>query len=366
MSESTYPPFLSPATAGTVVPSDSLRAATANVPLYSSSAVALATFLGTPAAGTLLMAVNYRRTGRTGSAVTAFSLGLLISAVAVGLGYVAPQNFTVSLGVALLALTRYLAEKLQGRLVAEHLSRGGKMGSRWVAAGIGVAFLCLILGAVVLPVYVHGNSKVMIGTKDEVFYRGTATKADAQSLGNALKAGGYFKDHGSSVFIEKGKDGTTISLVLQQGRWDDPGMLAEEEEAMREIADSVGGLPMRVKLIDSREAVHKEGVVGRASVDDKDEVFYFGQATLADGLALCRALAKQEYFSGRGASVMLSKDSDGTVISFVVSDGFWDDEKHVEGFESIVRAVAPSVGGLPVKMRLVSTALDDKKDVVIQ
>jgi hypothetical protein len=32
----------------------------------------------------------------------------------------------------------------------------------------------------------------------------------------------------------------------------------------------------------------------------------------------------------------------------------------------VVRAVAPSVGGLPIKLRLVTTALDDKKDVVVQ
>ena len=253
--------------------------------------------------------------------------------------------------------TRLVATKLQGEAVARHVSQGGRLGSKWVAFGVGMAFLCVIFAVVFTTVYVGTtHNKVVVGTKDEVYFRGSATKQEAQSLGDALKKGGYFK----------GKDGTSISLVLREGAWDEPGMLATEEEAMREVADSVGGLPIHVKLMNSMEQVKKEGVVGRASVDGKDEVFYFGQATEAEGLALCRSLTTEQYFSGRGASVMFSKDSDGAVMSFVVADGFWEDASHVAGFEAVVRAVAPSMGGLPIKLRLVTTALDDKKDVVVQ
>jgi hypothetical protein len=367
MSDSVFQPYPPQSPAIAVMAERDSRAAAGSVVLYNSASVAVATFLGAPAAGSLLMAINYRRMGKTGSAITAFGIGVVVTALAVGLGYAVPQGVTVPLGLGLLFATRVTAEKMQGASIAQHVSLGGKLGSKWVAAGIGAVFLCLILGAVFLPIYTSStHNKVIVGTKDEVFYRGTATQREAQSLGNALKAGGYFKDRGTSVFLEKGKEGTAISLVLKEGRWDDAGILATEEEAMREVADSVGGLPIHVRLIDSLEAVHKQGVVGRASADGKDEVFYFGQATEADGLALCRALNTEQYFAGRGASVMLSKDSDGTVMSFVVSDGFWNEEKHVAGFESVVRSVAPSVGGLPVKMRLVNTALDDKKDVVVQ
>jgi hypothetical protein len=349
------------------MPSPMTQTMSGNVALYNSSAVTLATFFGTPAAGSVLMAINYQRLGEKANAVLAVVLGFLVTGLALGFGYVLPNGVGYPLGLGLLVGMRLVATKLQGEAVARHVSQGGRLGSKWVAFGVGMAFLCVIFAVVFTTVYVGTtHNKVVVGTKDEVYFRGSATKQEAQSLGDALKKGGYFKDRGTTVFLEKGKDGTSISLVLREGAWDEPGMLATEEEAMREVADSVGGLPIHVKLMNSMEQVKKEGVVGRASVDGKDEVFYFGQATEAEGLALCRSLTTEQYFSGRGASVMFSKDGDGAVMSFVVADGFWEDASHVAGFEAVVRAVAPSVGGLPIKLRLVTTALDDKKDVVVQ
>jgi hypothetical protein len=335
--------------------------------LFSVQAVAIAALLGAPAAGSVLMAVNYSRLGQKGLAAATWIVGFAVTAVAIFIGYAIPKGGAYPIALGLLILTRMAAASLQGKAVAKHVSEGGKLASGWAAFGLGVAFLCLILAAVFVPVYMSSaHSKVIIGTKDEVFYTGSATKQDALTLGYALKKGGYFKDRGTSVFLDKGADGTTVSMVVQEGAWNTPGTLAMEEEAVREVADSVGGLPVHVRLMNAAEEVKKEGVVGRASIDGKDEVFYFGKASEAEATGVIRALMNEKYFSGRGTSVLLSRDEDGTVMSFVVSEGFWDDAAHVAGFEAVVRAVAPAVGGLPVKLRLVNTALEDKKDVVVR
>lgn len=334
--------------------------------LFNAPSVALATLFGAPAAGALLMAINYRRLGQNGSAWLVMVLGLLVTGLAVAVGFVIPDSASVPLGLGLLLGTRLLAVKMQGELVAQHVSQGGKLGSKWAAFGVGIVFMVLICAAVFVPVYSKlAHEKVVIGSKDEVYYTGTATKEDAQQLGAALKKSGYFSDRGTSVFLDKDAAGATISLVMQEGYWDRPGMLFSAEEVVREVADSAGGFPVRVRIMDSSQNVKKQGMVGRVAVG-KDEIFYFDNASQAEATALGNALKSEGYLTDRGSSVLLQKTDAVTAISFVVSEGFWNDAEHVAEFEKLTRTVAGAVGGLPVTVRLVNTDLESKKEWVVR
>jgi hypothetical protein len=113
------------------------------VRLYSARHVALATFLGTPLAGCILLALNYRRlearTGMWHSLIwgSIGTLGLLVFGIFAGQRippYIFPLLFTM--------LMYSLAGLLQGQRFGQHLSSGGAKASAWRAAGIGV--LCLI------------------------------------------------------------------------------------------------------------------------------------------------------------------------------------------------------------------------------
>jgi hypothetical protein len=293
-------------------------------------------------------------------------LGLLVTGVALGVGYAIPDGASLPLGLGLLFGMRVLAVKLQGEAVAQHVSQGGRLGSKWVAFGVGMAFLALMFVAVFVPVYMKSaHSKVVIGSKDEVYFTGAATKEDAQQLGAALKKSGYFSDRGTSVFVDKDAAGATVSLVMQEGYWDRPGMLLSAEEVVREVADSVGGFPVRVRIMDSLQNVKKQGLVGRVAVG-KDEVFYFDDASQAEAAALGKALQTEGYLTGQGASVLVQKAGGVTALSYVVAEGFWDDPGHVAGFEKLTRAVAGPVGGLPVTVRLVNTDLESKKEWVVK
>lgn len=53
------------------------------------------------------------------------------------------------------------------------------------------------------------------------------------------------------------------------------------------------------------------------------------------------------------------------MLAFVVGAGVWDDPALVAGFEKIARQAAPAVGGLPLRLRLVDTSLEIKKDEVL-
>ena len=335
--------------------------------MFSAQAVGLATLFGTPAAGTALMAVNYQRLGKTGFALGTMLVGMAVSAAELVVGYGLPRADAWALAAGLWMMTWAAAVALQGRAVARHVRMGGRLISGWLGMFGGLAFLGLILlGVFALASSGPVRNKVMVGTKDEVFYTGLATEREARALGEALKTEGYFADRGTSVFLDQGKDGTTLAFGVSDGAWNDPELLAREEEVARAVAASLGGLPLRVKVVDAQQKVEMEGVVGRASVDGKDEVFYLGQASVAEATALDRELQDEGYLTGRGTSVVVSKDDAGTVLSFVVAEGFWNDTQRVETLEAMARKAAPLMGGLPLTLRLVNTALETRKEVAVE
>ena len=50
----------------------------------------------------------------------------------------------------------------------------------------------------------------------------------------------------------------------------------------------------------------------------------------------------------------------------MVKEGAWDEPQTVATLETIVRQAAPSVGGLPVTLRLINTGYQTKKEMTLQ
>jgi hypothetical protein len=196
---------------------------------------------------------------------------------------------------------------------------------------------------------------VIIGTKDQVIYSGIATESNATALGNALKSNEYFQDRGVSVLLNKGIGSTTISFGVQDGVWNQAGMLSSFEELAREVAPAVGVLPVQVHLVDSKGDVEETSTVGEVSFGGSDGVYYEGSATKAEAQALGRRFESMGFFRGKGANVFLVRHDDGTTLAFVIVGEAWNNPSTVGSLEEIVRDVAPVVGGLPIEMHLVNT-----------
>jgi hypothetical protein len=199
--------------------------------------------------------------------------------------------------------------------------------------------------------------KVVVGTKDEIYYSHAATRQDAIGLGQALRTIGFFADRGSAALLSKNPGGTIVSFVLPNGLWNRAPAVASFEEIGRRIAGVVGGLPIEIRLVDSAWSVKKTMQVGKIRVGSKDEIYYLGSATAADAQALGRALREAGYMEDLGVSVSISKD-DGTAIGFVVGEGVWRQPDVVAGFQRLARRVAPSVGGLPLEVRILSPQME--------
>lgn len=210
-----------------------------------------------------------------------------------------------------------------------------------------------------------GESKLIVGANDEIYYSRRVSQEDAAALGRALQSIGFFNNRGTSVLLSRGSDGAVVSFVLSDGAWLRPGAPANFEEIGRRVAPSVGGYPIQVHLVDSSRDIKREMTVGKALVGERDAVYYLGSATMAEARALGRALQGERYFGDIGATVVLSK-GDGNAVSFVVQEGVWDKPDAVAGFEALTRRIAPTAGGLPLTLRLLNSEMETRKELAVQ
>lgn len=349
--------------------------------LFDAGAVGLVAFICGPLAGTILLAVNYVRLGKTGKGVLAIIIGFAATALQILIKWnwktssgsfsrLEYDAFEILFLVCAWICTWQIAKQVQGKAVEEHIARGGQLGSRSAAFGVGIAAVAAVAGlavAIGAVVYEYQYRKiVVIGTKDQVIYSGLASRAEARSLGNALKGDEYFSDRGSSVLLDKRIGTTTVSFAVQDGIWNQEETLSSFEELAREVAPTVGGLPIEVNLIDTGGNVKATSTVGEVRFGGSNGIYYEGSAAKDEARVLGQRLESMGFFQGNGANVFLTKHDGGTTLAFVVVGEAWNNPTKVRSLEAVVREVAPAVGGLPVNMRLVDTQLNVKKDEIIQ
>jgi hypothetical protein len=184
-------------------------------------------------------------------------------------------------------------------------------------------------------------------------------------LGEALKAVGFFKDHGGDVTLSRGFMGPVVSFVVKDGAWNQREVILSFEAIGQYIARPLGGYPIKVRLTDEQRKVRREIAVGRFAAVGKDEIYYCGSATKANAEALGKALQASRFFNGQGATVWLSKE-DSTTLAFVVTEGAWTRPEVFASYQSLARQAAASVGGLPVTIRLVDAKLAPKREALIR
>lgn len=332
--------------------------------LFDSDAVTVASVLGGPVPGTMLMACNYRRLGQNDNAAAMLFAGLAGTAAIAWLVSLLPSGTSAVVGVLLVVAMRNIANSLQGPAVDNHVNRGGGLGSKWAAAGVGTVFLALVCAAIFTPAINKGfhGPKVTIGS-GEVYYSGSASSEEATALGEQLKTLGYFGDQEVTVSLSKDPDGTILSFVVKDGIWDQPNMISSFEEIGREVAPTIGGFPIKVRFVNSTQETQKELMVGKLSVGN-GAVYYLGAANELDAKAVGDALQAGGFPVSKSFDAFVSKGKTDTTISFVIVRG-WDDPAVLAYFDKIVRQAAPSIGGLPVKLCLINSALQVVKEEVI-
>jgi hypothetical protein len=231
----------------------------------------------------------------------------------------------------------------------------------WLAVAVGLGMVCSIV-QMSKPTEVPN---VVVGTKDRVFYFHRATKEDAAALGRALRSMGYFGDKGAGVVLDKSRAGTVVSFVLSEGAWFQPNVISDYGDMARQIAPTLGGFPLKVQLLDEKRVIRRVLSVGKELVGMRDTIYYYGSATQEEAKILGQSLRNAGALRDTGMTVVLAK-GDVTTLSFVVHQTPWERPEAVTAFEALTRQVAPSVGGLPVRLRFLDTKGQSRKEVSIE
>ena len=111
--------------------------------LYSVKQIVVATFLGSPLAGGITLAENFRNLGNEAYAKYSMQFGFVLTAVVFWLAFVLPENTPNSLlPAAYCGLYLFLTNKYQAADISAHFEAGGAKQSHWRVAGVGIA--CLV------------------------------------------------------------------------------------------------------------------------------------------------------------------------------------------------------------------------------
>jgi len=121
--------------------------------LYSHRSIGIATFLGSPAAGAILIRQNFISLGKEKAGMYALVLGIVVTVGMFILLFMLPDEISskipnMALPALYTGLTYALVEKFQGKEIKAHKEQNGKFYSAWRAAGIGFACMVVIFAAV--------------------------------------------------------------------------------------------------------------------------------------------------------------------------------------------------------------------------
>jgi hypothetical protein len=242
-----------------------------SVRLFTPEQVAMATFFGAPLAGSVVMALNYRRVGLAQKALPAVFLGLVSTAALVVLSVLLPDGarpFLAGLPIGSVMAMLAVARSVQGPLVTFHVGTGGGRGSGWSAAGIGIASAILLFAgaAAILVLRDPGlGARIAIGPHQDVYYRGGISEGQARRVADVLKDAGYFPP-GQVADVQVYSDGQNphVLFVVRRDAWQkgEAGVMDFFRGSGEEVSRRVfGGGKVVVDLADERLAVYASLVV---------------------------------------------------------------------------------------------------------
>jgi hypothetical protein len=125
--------------------------------LYSAGQIALATALGTPVAGCLLLARNYEVLEKGRAAWQSLVAGIASTILLIALGFVLPENFPGRGGAIGVCIAMHqIAKHSQGAAIEMHLKAGGRKGS-WPVTILIAAVSSLIVFGLLFAVAIAFN-----------------------------------------------------------------------------------------------------------------------------------------------------------------------------------------------------------------
>jgi hypothetical protein len=229
--------------------------------LYSINQITLATILGAPIAGGLLIRRNLVLLGEgaRGNRV------LVWSALSTVLVFVVAAFLPKSIPGAPLAIgytlgLRGYAQSILGTPLFEHTRRQGRLCSSWAATAIGVASL-IAISVVMIGIYLSLPSSITDRLSDcvtftpgeIVYYSEGSTAEHARAVGEALKDLQYFTANPNArawVKVSGDEAHRVVAFMVKDGVWDDRGLMDWFGDLGGRLEDRAHIGPIEIRLCD--------------------------------------------------------------------------------------------------------------------
>ncbi|MCZ6674187.1 MAG: hypothetical protein O7C75_14755 [Verrucomicrobia bacterium] len=219
--------------------------------LFSIRAIGVATFLGGPLAGGVLIGLNFDKLGNKKARNYAYVLGTL-STVLIFWGILSLPSSIIDRVPNLLIPAIYtfivvnLAKKFQLKAIESNLERGGNNGSGWVVAGVSLVAMALILATIVgyawsiKPYEFEGEAYIHGIQKNEIYHNEDVEEQTLKQFGDYLMEWGYFHpEYAGTAQIQKVNSGYKVYLAYPKMHWIDPGFLEKIRSLGSDLEEQV-------------------------------------------------------------------------------------------------------------------------------
>lgn len=215
--------------------------------LFSVPQVVVATVLGSPVAGSVLLWMNYRRAGRPGGSVM-LAIGLGMTGGLVALGEVLPDKMAMLVSIAGVVGMWQVAQR-----VVPSLKQGRETdGDAGWGAPIGIAFalLAVIVGALLAYTMVTLPPSISAGDDADIQYVNGATETDAQDVKAALAKVNLMPPRGWTVRVERDGQSLALKFMMTEGAWDEKRVVEDFTRARKAVAAELTRVPVIFELCD--------------------------------------------------------------------------------------------------------------------
>lgn len=231
--------------------------------------VTMATLLGSPVAGSLVISASCRQQGNRTAANNWIMVGFTLLVFLVLASYIiGPDIHDASLiaGIAMGLAPHLILTLVMYYISREALPKREKSSSQeitgkhpgWKAVGIGLP--CgIIIAAILIGVgYVSIKENTLdLGERlelgnDEIYYEENVSETEARQLGAFLRETGYFTDSGASVQLKKEGETYLLSWALKDEAWKDSEVISEFRSVGEAVSSRVfNGEPVITRLCDN-------------------------------------------------------------------------------------------------------------------
>jgi hypothetical protein len=207
--------------------------------LFSNGQITLATFLGAPLAGCLLLARNHQVLGKGASAWQPLVIGLVTTTLLLILGLLLPENVPgPGLSIGSCIGMYYYAKQWQGGAIEAHLKAGAPQGSWWAAVVIGLGCSVILVGLLIAAVLTFGIGAEPEGEAPAMPVARVRVSQAGQIEMNGVK---LTREQLRSALTKLKADGGGVMYYRE--RWNEP---PSEEAAKAFEVITEAGLPIRM------------------------------------------------------------------------------------------------------------------------